>query len=124
MSSLVKLWYTDAFVTVHPGALQQRLEQLTSINEQVFIDTYKLYSQTEIGLWLNDIAMPTLIMTGEYAKGSGADVAKHLSDIVEGSKLIIFKEMKNGILTEIPDRVAKELDAFYRTAHNTVASPL
>lgn len=112
MSTLVKHWYTDAFVATHPELLQQRLDQLLGIDEGVFISTYELYNRTDIDAWLDGIATPTLILTGEFAKGSGADVAHYMASCLPTSKVVVFPQMKNGILTEIPDRVASEISAF------------
>jgi len=55
-------------------------------------------------------------MTGEFAKGCGADVAQYTAASIPTAKLVIFPQMKNGILTEIPDRVANEIAAFANTA--------
>ncbi|WP_081649626.1 alpha/beta fold hydrolase [Fodinicurvata sediminis] len=109
MSGLVRRWYTDSFVTTHPGALEARLEQLTSISEQVFINAYALYTHTDIDARLPDLSMPTLVMTGEYASGCDAEVARCISETIPNSHLVIFREMKNGVLTEIPERVSKEI---------------
>lgn len=114
MSGLVKRWYTDAFVVTHPGSLETRLEQLTSISEQVFIDAYDLYIRTDIDPRLPHLSMPTLVMTGEYASGSDAQVARCIADALPDSRLVIFREMKNGVLTEIPERISKELLNFLK----------
>jgi 3-oxoadipate enol-lactonase len=116
VSSLVKNWYTDPFVVAHPALLQRRLDQLLSIGESAFISAYELYNRTEIDAWLPTIAAPTLVMTGEFAKGCGADVAQYTAASIPTAKLVIFPQMKNGILTEIPDRVADEIAAFANTA--------
>ena len=34
---------------------------------------------------------------------------------IVGSKLVVFREMKNGILTEIPDRVADTMAVFFQS---------
>ena len=114
MSGLVGLWYTDEFVAAHPDALRHRLQQVASLDDDVFIRTYELYNRLDIERWLGDIQAPTLVMTGESAQGAGAAVARSIADTLASSKLVIFDGLKNGILTEIPQRIADELLTFFR----------
>ncbi|WP_274423914.1 alpha/beta fold hydrolase [Chelativorans sp. YIM 93263] len=114
LPGLVKRWYTNAFVAAHPGSLEARLEQLNSIEDRVFIDAYSLYLETDISPKLPHLRMPGLVMTGEHSSGSDARVARYIADAMPDSSLTVFREMKNGILTEIPDRVSKELARFLR----------
>lgn len=113
--TLTNSWYTDAFIAAHPGTLQRRLEQVMSIDDAVFIDAYALYSHTSIDEWLEYLEIPTLVMTGEYARSSGAEVGRFIADRIPDSRLITFRGMKNGILTEIPHRVACEIAAFHQS---------
>ena len=115
MSSLVAGWYRPAFVAATPDALQERLAQIASISDDVFIRTYALYTDTEIGPLLAQINAPTLVMTGEQARGCGADVARAIAAELPSSSLVIFDTLRNGILTEIPERVAAELVRFFES---------
>lgn len=116
MEKLVKLWYTDAFVTLHPGVLAKRLHQIAGIDEAAFLETYRLYARIDIDREVGLIRVPTLIATGELANGCGADMAHALHAEIGGSRLTIFREMKNGILTEIPARVAETIATFFGDA--------
>lgn len=113
MGGLVARWYTDAFVATHPGLLEKRLDQFADIDRAVFLEAYKLYLDTELGPRLGDIAVPTLVLTGQYASGCNTDTARYLGRQIPGSEVHIFPEMKNGILTEIPTRVAAKIHAFF-----------
>jgi pimeloyl-ACP methyl ester carboxylesterase len=114
MAALVGRWYTDEFVAAQPDTLRSRLQQVARIDEDVFIRTYELYNGIDIERWLDDIKAPTLVMTGEFAQGAGAAVARSIADTLTNSKVVIFEGLKNGILTEIPGRIAEELFAFFR----------
>ncbi len=109
MPDLVRYWYTDAFAAAHPEAVARRLAQIAAIDEEVFIRTYELYNATEIMPWLNAINCPTLVMTGEFAQGCGASVARTTAEKIKNAKLVILKDLKNGLLTESPQRVSREL---------------
>lgn len=123
MEKFVKLWYTDAFVTLHPGVLDKRLRQIAGIDETAFLASYRLYARIDMDHTLEQITVPTLVATGESANGCGAEVARQLHSEIGGSELVVFREMKNGILTEIPDRVAETLKTFL-AAHMKVQACL
>lgn len=113
MSSLVASWYRPEFLAAAPQALQERLAQIAGIPDDVFIRTYALYTETEIGPLLPRIAAPTLVMTGEHARGCGAGVARAIAGALPHASLVIIEGLRNGILTEVPDRIADELMRFF-----------
>ena len=112
MSTLVKSWYTEHFLAHHPAALRARLGQLDEIDDDAFIKSYELYNGIDIDPWLDRIVARTLVMTGELSRGSGADVAGFIANRLSNSKLVVIEGLKNGILTEAPDRVAAEIREF------------
>jgi 3-oxoadipate enol-lactonase len=114
MANLVPLWYTEEFVSMQPDVLRSRLAQIANIDDDAFLRTYEFYASLEIEPRLEEIKTPTLVMTGELAHGAGAAAAQSIAGQLASSKLVIFKGLKNGILTEIPDRVADELIRFFR----------
>ena len=113
MSSLVHSWYRPEFLAREPEALAVRLRQISTIPDDVFIRTYELYNRIEIGPWLSAITAPTLIMTGELARGCGAEVARGIACRLAHPSLVIFDALRNGILTEIPERVGDQLVRFF-----------
>ncbi|MBL8701639.1 MAG: alpha/beta fold hydrolase [Alphaproteobacteria bacterium] len=116
MGRLVQSWYTDEFVRNHPEALRARLAQIDDLDDDVFIRTYELYLRTEIDAWLPRIAIPTIVMTGESARGAGRAAAEHAARRLPDAQVRIFEGYKNGILTEIPQDVAMELARFLASA--------
>jgi pimeloyl-ACP methyl ester carboxylesterase len=101
-------------VAAQPDALLERLEQIRSIPDDVFIRTYELYNRTEIGAWIHELTVPTLVMTGEHARLCGADVAEMIAARIPDASVVVFAGFKNGVLTEIPGRVAEELLRFFK----------
>ncbi|MCZ4352659.1 alpha/beta hydrolase [Roseovarius aestuarii] len=113
MPALSSSWYTQAFTDAHPNALNARLEQVLAIDEAVFLQFYALYSTINVDAFLPDITAPALIMTGEHARGCGGDVATNVARMMPDASVVVFPKMKNGILTEIPEKVAQNLREFY-----------
>lgn len=113
MATLVESWYRPEFLAKNPDALAERLRQIATISDDVFIRTYALYAKTEIGPLLDAITIPVLVMTGEHARGCGAGVAKLMAARLANAELVVFPGLRNGILTEIPETVAEELIRFF-----------
>jgi pimeloyl-ACP methyl ester carboxylesterase len=109
MSELVASWYTEAFIRDHPQALRERLKQIEALPDEVFIRTYELYVRTEIAPLLPRLGMPTLVLTGELARGAAADAARRAATLLRQPTLRVLDGFKNGLLTEAADMVAAEL---------------
>lgn len=113
MATLVESWYRPEFLARNPEALTERLRQIATIPDDVFIRTYALYAETEINPLLDAIEIPVLVMTGEHARGCGAAAARAMAARLSNSELVVFPSLRNGILTEIPEMVAEELVRFF-----------
>ena len=105
-------WYTESFTASHPDALEKRLNQVLAIDEAVFLRFYGLYSRIDVDESLPLISVPALILTGEHARGCGAEVAANVAGLMHDAWPVVFADMKNGILTEIPGKVAQRLHEF------------
>jgi len=115
LETMVQSWYTDEFVASHPNAIEHRLEQIVAINQDTLLNDLKLYADTEIKGWLGELYTPTLIITGEFAVGCDARMCEWIHSHLRDSELKIFKGLKNGILTEIPEQVADKISVFVRS---------
>lgn len=112
LSQMVKLWYTSAFVAAHPGYLDKRLEQLDRIDDGVFLEFYRVYSRNDVDDLLPDLICPTQVMTGQFARGADANVADYIVGKLPNSEIKVFQELKNGLLTEVPDQVGSAILSF------------
>jgi len=112
MPVLSSSWYTESFTASRPGTLEKRLNQVLAIDEAVFLRFYGLYSRVDVDASLPHIAVPALIITGEHARGCGAEVAANVAGLMRDASTVVFADMKNGILTEIPGKVAQSLHEF------------
>ena len=58
LETLVDRWFTDEFVSANPGVIKARLDQITSMNASVFLNVFRIYSETEMAPWLPEVAAP------------------------------------------------------------------
>jgi len=107
-------WYTPEFAAAHPAALSERLAQIRGIAPEMLMRAYAVYVDTEIAEWLGQILAPTLVLSGEAAVGCGAAVAGRMAAALRRASLVIVPGQRNGLLTEVPVRVAEELREFFR----------
>ena len=92
--------------------IKRTLENLTSrwfTDKDVFINVFKIYAETEMINWLNEIKKPCLFITGENDGGCSPAHNKKMSNEIENSKLVIIPKVKHSLLIETPDMIADNL---------------
>lgn len=109
MKGLVSAWYTDEFRDRHPDAIDRRLDQIRRLDETISLRTYELYNDFDLSQIAGQIRCPTIVMTGEFARGCGADAARSLAQRIERSSLEVLPRLKNGIPTEAPHEIAASI---------------
>lgn len=112
LDTLVERWYTDAFITAQPEAIEARLKQVTDTPAEVFLSVFRIYAATEMAPWLGEIACPCLVLTGEL---DGACSPRHnhfMADALADAELVILDGLKHAILVEAPERVVPHVRDF------------
>ena len=112
LESLTSRWFTDEFILKNPDLVLRRLNQVAGTDKDVFINVFKIYAETEMINWLNEIKKPCLLMTGENDGGCSPSHNKKMSNEIENSKLVIIPNVKHSFLIEAPDLVADNLLSF------------
>ncbi|MGO4175524.1 alpha/beta fold hydrolase [Bosea sp. TAF32] len=109
MKTLVSAWYTDEFRERHPDAVDRRLDQIGRLDEDISIRTYELYNDFELGAIAGRLRCPTTVMTGEFARGCGAQAAVAFAQNIARSNVVIVPKLKNGIPTEAPGKIVSSI---------------
>ena len=112
LENLTSRWFTDEFILKNPDLVSRRLNQVIDTDKDVFINVFKIYAETEMINWLNEIKKPCLLMTGENDGGCSPSHNKKMSNEIENSKLVIIPKVKHSFLIEAPDLVADNLLSF------------
>ena len=63
-------------------------------------------AETEMGPWLNEVTVPSLILTGEQDGGCNPRLNLQIDAVMENSKLVILPKYKHSLLLEAGDVVA------------------
>ena len=112
LATLTNRWFTDDFIKKNKSIVDQRIQQVTDTNPEVFLNVFKIYAETEMISWLNEIKKPCLVLTGENDLGCSPEHNKKISLELTNSKLIIIPNVKHSILLESPNEIANNILKF------------
>ena len=115
--TLVNRWFTDDFIKKSPVIIKRRLQQVIDMDPNTFLNVFRIYANTEMKSWLDKIAVPTLVLTGENDKGCNPKLNQFMASQLVNSKLIILPNFKHSILIEAPNLVSKNLNNFFTKDH-------
>ncbi len=84
----------------------------------VYPGLYRVLAEgdVEIATDIDNIACPTLVMTGEDDGGNSPEMAKAMSERIPGAELVILPGLRHMGLAEAPDAVNGPLVSFLRRA--------
>ena len=119
LPTLIERWFTDEFAQDNPDAISARLQQVVDTPEDVFAAVFDVYASTEMSEWLEQVAAPCLVLTGENDGGCNPRLNRLIHAALEDSELVILPMLKHSILIEAPDAVARNIRAFLQRVSNT-----
>jgi len=112
LDTLVQRWYTDEFIAARPDAIQARINDVLETPADVFMNVFHIYAETEMAPWLDQITVPSLVLTGELDGGCNPRLNRLIADKLPNSELVILDNLKHSILIEGPERVAAPVKDF------------
>ncbi len=108
----VSRWFTDDYLISHPDIITRHAEANRRNDPAAYAAAYRVLASTDFGERLGEIAVPTLIATGEHDQGSNTRMARLMHERIPRSTLHILPGLKHAILTEVPDEVARLIRDF------------
>ncbi len=112
LNTLTHRWFTDQFIKDKYDAVEFRLKQVLETDPEVFLEVFRIYAETEMSPWLNQIMQPCLVLTGENDGGCNPRLNKLIAKSLTHSELCILDDYKHSILIEAPDLVGKRVRDF------------
>jgi pimeloyl-ACP methyl ester carboxylesterase len=110
--TLKNRWFTDNFIKNNLPIVDRRIKQVINTDPDVFLNVFRIYAETEMISWLNEIKKPCLVMTGENDLGCSPLHNKKISSELINSKLILLSNVRHSILLEKPDETASNILKF------------
>jgi pimeloyl-ACP methyl ester carboxylesterase len=111
---LVRRWFTDGFIAAHPEIVESRKRQVRKIDPKIYLNAFGIYADTEMLPWLSEIAVPTLVLTGDQDFGCSPRHNEIMADRLPNARLVVLENLRHGILLEAPDRAAQAIVQFLR----------
>ena len=112
LSTLTDRWFTDEFIKNRSFDVEKRLKQVLDTDSEVFLEVFRIYAETEMSPWLNQIHHPSLVLTGERDGGCNPRLNKLIAASLNDSKLVILEKYKHSLLIEAPTLVGEHLRGF------------
>ncbi|GAB7536860.1 alpha/beta fold hydrolase [Burkholderia sp. 3C] len=115
-------WLTEPFQAAHPQLVAELRRRNAENDPACYAAAYRLLAQTDFGGLIDQIAVPTLIATGEDDLGSNPRMARYMHERIARSQLAILPGLRHSILNEAPDAVAALMRRFLLDATLDVSS--
>jgi 3-oxoadipate enol-lactonase len=109
---LIPRWFTDEFIRTEPAIVEARRKQLIEMDPDIYLNTFRIYAETEMAPWLAEVTAPALVLTGELDPGCSPRLNRIMAETLPNAELVILDGLRHSILVEAPDRVAPPLAAF------------
>ncbi|HME52054.1 MAG TPA: alpha/beta fold hydrolase [Candidatus Lokiarchaeia archaeon] len=109
----IAMTLTRAFRKAHPEVIANSLQSRLLVPRDVYIATMEnIVFHFDVRDQLNQINVPTLVMTGESDAVVQPGLSRELHDLIPGSTLIHIPGQNHGIFHEVPDFLASQIKRF------------
>jgi 3-oxoadipate enol-lactonase len=112
LDTLANRWFTDDFRQQKPERVRARAQQVLETPPEVFLNVFRIYAETEMGPWLNEIDKPALIITGEDDPGCSPRLNQQIAAALPRSQLVVLAGMKHAVPLEAPTKIGDDLRRF------------
>ncbi|NIF69233.1 alpha/beta fold hydrolase [Burkholderia sp. Ap-962] len=105
-------WLSEDFQARHPALVDELRRRNAQNDPDCYAAAYRVLAQTDFGGLIDQIAMPTLIATGECDVGSNPRMARYMHERIPDSRLAILPRLRHSLLNEAPEQVAALMREF------------
>ena len=106
------------FIRNNKNIINKRFKQVQDTPIKVFLNVFQIYALTEMGPWLNQITIPSLVMTGQNDIGCNPKINKKIAMTLKNSQLEILSDLKHAITLEAPKLVGSKIKKFLNGLKN------
>jgi pimeloyl-ACP methyl ester carboxylesterase len=107
-------WYTAEFIERHPDVVERQLRELAANDPETYVAAYRVLARNDLGDELHRIEAPTLVLTGDGDVGSPPHMSELMGEQIPDCEVRILRGVKHAALTEVPELIAREIDAFLK----------
>ena len=112
LAEAVERWFTAGFIARRPEVLEERRRRSLDNDPDCYAAAYRVLAESDLAARLPEVAVPTLVMTGEHDAGSTPRMARLIAERVPDCRLHILSGLKHSVLIEAPDRTGWAMTDF------------
>jgi (E)-2-((N-methylformamido)methylene)succinate hydrolase len=105
-------WFTDEFRKAHPDIVDRRVAQVVACDPASYLHAFTVFSTGDLADRLDEIRVPTLIITGEHDAAATPRMAHLMGERIRDSQVHVLPRMRHSVLIEAPEQVGALLGAF------------
>lgn len=116
----ISRWFTEKFRTEHPEQIGLVAERIRRNDREGFLAAYRLFAESDGAFKgrLQNIRVPTLVITGAEDVGSTPEMSRIIAAEIENAQLKIFPGVKHMLPVENADKLVLELVRFLKGDSN------
>jgi 3-oxoadipate enol-lactonase len=105
-------WFTDEFRDAHPDIVARRVAQVVTCDPASYLHAFTVFCTADLAGRLNEIHVPTLIVTGEHDLAATPRMAQFMGERIAGSHVHVLPQLRHSVLIEAPEQIGALLEAF------------
>ncbi len=109
-------WLTEDFQARNPELIVELRRRNAENDPDCYASAYRVLAETDFGGLIDQIRLPTLIMTGEHDQGSNPRMSRYMHERIPDSRLHILPGLRHSLLNEAPGQVAALMRGFLTEA--------
>ncbi len=114
LDTMLNGWFSDSYARQRPEMVVSRRKEALGTDSGVFLNVFRIYSETEMAPWLHQIQVPVLVCTGEFDGACNPGLNRQIAAALPDSELVIFDDLKHSVLVEAPELIATHVADFLR----------
>jgi pimeloyl-ACP methyl ester carboxylesterase len=125
LDTMLDRWFSDAYARERPEMIVSRRKEALGTDPGVFLNVFRIYAETEMAPWLDQIQVPVLVCTGEFDGACNPGLNRKIAAALPDSELVILNDLKHSVLVEAPELIAAHAGDFLRkrnVIHQTFAA--
>jgi pimeloyl-ACP methyl ester carboxylesterase len=105
-------WFTDAFRQAHPEIVERRVAQVKACDPASYLHAFTVFCTADFADRLHEIAVPTLVITGEGDVAATPRMAHLMAERIRESEVHVLAGLRHSLLIEAPEQSGALLEAF------------
>ncbi len=105
-------WFTDEFRKAHPDIVDRRVAQVVACDATSYLQTFRVFCTEDFEDRLDQIRVPTLIITGEHDTAATPRMARLMGERIRDSRVHVLPRLRHSVLIEAPKQVGALLESF------------